>query len=410
VLIPYEARQMDDATWTVRFEGKGGRFFIVPKGRELAPVSVSLRSVSALDPTVTYLAVGQEQFRAPATPLLEARAGSGLRCAFSLQEDLFDAYGFGRYGPRGIQQAVRALRPRFVALLGRTTFDYRKYQGPGFDPMCPAFMTSTTLFGQVPADALYGDLGRGYPELAVGRILAANPDELTQAVNRILRYQPGAGSSFRAVLLADRPEPAGDNFCAQAEMVAAATPELAWKKIMLGVTHPAVAEARAALLAEVNSEANLVCFVGHGSAARIGKEGIFSTTTAPGDWKGNAVLLLASCNGIFFGANLDNYRTLPHLLLTQPPGGVPAAIGSPGYVHSGPHTEFMAELIKQAQAGGITWGEALVKTQQWAHGQTWRHPHFGDMARTEGLQGDPALPVSAPAADVNPPGEEDPEF
>jgi len=52
---------------------------------------------------------------------------------------MFDFYNFGRYGPGGIQKAVRAVKPKFLLLVGRTTYDYRNYSGMNVDPLCPTF-------------------------------------------------------------------------------------------------------------------------------------------------------------------------------------------------------------------------------------------------------------------------------
>src|SRR6185295_19259570 len=104
------------------------------------------------------------------------------------QEQLFDYYVYGRYGPAAIQSAVRAVKPQYLLLLGRTTYDYHNYGGLNVDPLCPAFLVSTTFWSQATSDSKFGDFGRGYPEVAVGRLPVNNADELGTAVRRIINY------------------------------------------------------------------------------------------------------------------------------------------------------------------------------------------------------------------------------
>jgi len=55
---------------------------------------------------------------------------------------------------------------------------------------------------------------------------------------------------------------------------------------------------------------------------------------------------------------------------------------------------FMAQLMKNATSNtGIRWGDALMKTQQWAAQQG--GGYYGDLNRTEQLFGDPAMPALA---------------
>ncbi len=119
-LVPTESMTRADGTTAVRFvaqSGGSGRYLVVPVGQENRPVSVSKRQVKAIGSTA-YLAVGPSQFGQGVQPLLAHHAKEGLRGAFVDQEQLFDYYNYGRYGPAGIQNAVRAIRPQYLLLLG----------------------------------------------------------------------------------------------------------------------------------------------------------------------------------------------------------------------------------------------------------------------------------------------------
>src|SRR5205085_9440392 len=163
---------------------------------------IEKRAVKPAKPSV-YLATGPAHFEAGVKPLLMARSKEGLRGAFVDQQQLFDYYNYGRYGPAGIQKAVRSTRPQFLLLLGRTTYDYRNYSGLNVDPLCPAFLVSTSFWSQATSDSAFGDLGRGYPEVAVGRLPVNNATELTGAVARISGYKGAPQSGIRLHAVAD---------------------------------------------------------------------------------------------------------------------------------------------------------------------------------------------------------------
>jgi hypothetical protein len=193
LLAPCQTQSNADGSVSLRFVAQSGgtdTYRVVPRGQEIRADFIEERLLQALPAGVQWLAIGPKQFGPPLMPLLQRRSKEGLRAAFADQEQVFDYYGFGRYGPQPIQNAVRATRPAYLLLAGRTTYDYRNYSGANVDPLCPTFLASTTFWSQTTADALFGDLGRGYPEVSVGRLPANTPDEMAIAVQRTLNY-PG---------------------------------------------------------------------------------------------------------------------------------------------------------------------------------------------------------------------------
>ncbi len=215
--MPYETQAQADGTTTLRFvalPGGTGRYLVVPAGQENLPISVSKCTVRPMK-AAAYLAVGPGQFSVGVQPLLMLRSKEGIRASFVDQEDVFNYYGFGRYGPAGIQKMVRAIVPQYLLLLGRTTYDYRNYSGANVDPMCPTFLISTTFWSQATSDSMFGDLGRGYPEVAVGRLPVNNTSELNGAVRHILNYKGAPESGVRIHAVADRTDPAVGDFGAQ---------------------------------------------------------------------------------------------------------------------------------------------------------------------------------------------------
>src|SRR5436190_12309990 len=97
--------------------------------------------------------------------------------------------------------------------------------------------------------------------------------------------------------------------------------------------------------------------------------------------------------------NEAGYKSIAIQALTQPQGGISASIASSTYMNSQAATEFMSQLLTHAGASQ-RWGNALLKTQQWAHGKG--EGFYNDLSTTEQIFGDPAMPINVrPATAVH---------
>ncbi|MCK6470534.1 MAG: C25 family cysteine peptidase [Planctomycetes bacterium] len=398
-LIAYETRD-DGGSFTARFKVKGGEWgagdgiLVVPHGDELAPLDVSARTIQRLPKTVGYLATGPARFESALQPLLDQRAAEGLAPVFVDQEALFDAYNFGRYGPEGIRRAVREVHPDFLLLAGRTHWDYLNRENSGIDPLCPTVLEPTSRFGEAPCDARFGDLGKGFAEVAVGRFPVNNEAELAVAVQRSLDHVASAGSSGTCGLAVADERDGFDFFDSQAAKIVADVPEIEWAQANLGsAEYPDAASITEAMEDAANGDANVILFVGHGSSSKLSKSNVLDVTKCAG-WTGNVVLLQATCTANYTIHNLPGQSTNAGTLLTQAQGGIAASIATTTYTNSIAGMNFMSDLLGAAQRGSATWGEALVKAQQEAFERGRTSELDADMAKTECLLGDPALPCA----------------
>ncbi len=399
-LVPYETQPQADGTYALRFNapaGGSGHYQVVLKGQENTPIAVTKVMVKPVTPGA-YLAVGPAQFGPGIQPLLMKRAKEELRGAFVDQEQVFNYYNYGRYGPVGIQNAVRATHPQYVLLLGRTNADYLNYSGLNVDPLCPTFLVPTSFWAQTTSDSMFGDLGRGYPEVAVGRLPANNSTEMSGMVQHILNYAGAPVSGVRVQAVADQTDPTVADFPAQTAVMGQALPDLAWQPNYLGVTYPSAPEVTAAMTTAANGGADWVVYVGHGNASRLGKNvpRILDTAGIQA-WTGNVVLLQSTCTANWAAADQANLITIAIQGLAQPQGGISASIASSTYMNSDCATAFMTQLMMTANSAGMRWGNALMKTQQWAAGRgasgSSAAGYFNDLNKTEQIFGDPAMPV-----------------
>lgn len=397
-LVPYESQAQAGGTYKLRFNGASGgmgQFLVVPAGMENVPLSAAKVAVKPYKLSGVYMSTGPSQFNAGVQPLMMQRTKEGLRSSFVDQEQLFNYYNYGRFGPAGIQSAVRAVRPHYLLLLGRTTYDYRNYSGANVDPMCPTFLVSTTFWSQATSDSQFGDLGRGYPEVAVGRLPVNNSADLAVAVKRILSYSGIQASGPRVHNVADQADPNVSNFPAQADALAQTFTDLMWQPNYLGVTYQTSPEVNSAVTSAANGGADWIVYTGHGNALRLGANAPYILdTNLVQSWTGNVVFIQTTCTANWMAKDVPNYRSIAIQALTQPQGGVSASIGTSTYMNSEYAVPFTSQLIKNADAGnGTRWGDALLKTQQWAFKQGSAMSFYRDLCNTEQIFGDPAMPV-----------------
>jgi len=408
-LVPIQTQQQSDGSYKLHFaaqSGGTGQYLIVPAGGEMAALSVSKRTVRAITSRANYLAVGPQQFSAALQPLLALHTKEGLKSLFVDQEQLFDYYNYGRYGPDAIRNAVRALRPQYLLLVGRTTYDYHNYSGANVDPLCPSYLVPTSFWAQATSDALFADLGRGYPEIGVGRFPVNTPDELTGAVQHTLNYKGLQESGWRGHLAADAADPNAGDFPVEADGLAGQLSDVTWSKSYLGVPagndQPA---ASAALQNAANGAADLIVYIGHGNAARLGNSSprILDTDSVQ-NWTGDVVFLQGTCTANWVAKDEAGYRSIAIQALTQPQGGIAASLATTTYCTSEPAVDFMQNLLKSAMDRPARWSDALLKAQQYAYQQSQVLPAqtaqwYADLARTECMLGDPALKIlAAPTA------------
>src|SRR5258706_6129529 len=145
------------------------------------------------------------------------------------------------------------------------------------------------------------------------------------------------------------------------------------------------------MTAAANGGADLLMYIGHGNAVRLGNEvpRILDNDKVAA-WTGYSVFLQSTCTANWMAKNEAGYQSIAIQALTQPQGGISASIASSTYMNSQNATEFMSQLLTHA---GTTqrWGNALLKTQQWAYAKG--GGFYGDLSKTEQIFGDPAMPV-----------------
>ncbi len=328
--------------------------------------------------------IGHSDLLENVRPLMELREQQGMSVVLVDVEDLYDEFNFGAKSPWAIKDFLaRAFQywtpqPRYLILVGDTSYDPRNYLGYGeFDLMPTKFVDTEKL--KTASDDWFVDFDDDeLPEMAVGRLPAASAAEATAVVSKILDYEGYASLMNEVLFVADQND--FHNFEQASAKVAELIPgSLSVNEIFRGRS----AAARTDLLNLINQGQLLVNYFGHGST-QIWNGNLLTYT--------DALNLTNSPNLPFFvsttclnGFFQDPYsESLAEGLLKAPLGGAVAVWTSSGLTDPEDQVPLNEELIQLLFNGqGLTIGEAVKRAKQAVTNS--------DVRRTWILFGDPTL-------------------
>jgi hypothetical protein len=378
------------------------------------------------DHAADYIAIVHPSLWSAIDPLLAHRAAEGLRIAKVDVQDIYDEWSYGRRDPEAIRSflsyayhhwnnATQSLvpspqslvpPPQYVLLVGTGHYDFTGVSGTTFPNLIPPFLIHIDPWlGETAADNRYVSVDgpNDYlPEMAIGRIPARTPADVTAVVDKIIAYEtaPAGPWQERVVFVADNHlDPAG-NFHAYSDAV-----RLNWlpagyddRTIYYNRDYFSGAAMRTAIKAAFDADALVLQWFGHGSRFRWGSVSMFNTldlaplaandtwpfTVSYTCWTGYFINLLTTGNG----------RSLAETLLVTPQRGSVADL-SPSGLHVGGALLIFNQGLTQAQFQqrivrvGLAVDEA--KVYYYSHAGS-----FHDVLDTMVYFGDPALKLRLP--------------
>jgi hypothetical protein len=389
----------------VRFRSEGGRRYLaVSQGGLLSP-RVAAASASTLRTATNqadYLLIAPRAFLAAAEPLLARRSDQGLVARAVASEEVFDAFGHGQPSAEAIRSFLAFAfhswarpSPRYVVLLGDSNYDPRNFMGTSPVSPLPGLFTKTSYLWTVSDPLLAAVNGEDpLPDLAIGRLPAATPEEASRLVAKLLAWEESAqGLGGPATLVADNPDLGGD-FEANVADVAASfladrSPELLLLRELGAETRPRVQDA-------LDSGRSFLSYVGHGGAAVWASENVWNSWDAASlqAQSRQPLLLTMNClNGYFVAPAFDSLAES----LVKPEGrGAIAAFSPSGLSLDGPAHQYHRALMAEITSGRHQrLGDAFLAAQT-TYGRTGLMP---ELLAIYHLFGDPAMTIhSGPPA------------
>ncbi len=412
----------------------------VANGAFRRPAKVEVDHPSHLkspDNQADYLMIVHPSLWKAAEPLAKLHRRRGLEVAMIDVRDIFEEYGYGMHRPEAIQAFVddayhhwRAPRPRFVLLVGDASWDSRgeeaadenyadwTYQ-PGESlqfvknrstPYADAGKISRDLIpawtwemyqGHAASDNFYVsvDGNDNLPDLAIGRLPIASPEELAGIVGKIEKYvarieAPKAEPWQRKALFISNQEAIYQS--ASDQLAALLSAEgLEVQKVYPRPDGPNNKESVEALTSAFDEGRLLVHFIGHG--------GRYIWRTGPEDLQRNNDLFtlkdldaLTPTDGFPFVLSMTCYSapfdhptadSIGEKLLRLPDKGAIAVLAAAW--RNSPPAALSERILEELQVPGRTIGEAVMAGKR-------RDGISEEAIRQYNLLGDPALPLAIP--------------
>lgn len=346
-----------------------------------------------------YLVIGPPDLLAAAAPLLDLRRAQGLTPLAVPLQRIYDDFNHGLAEP----EAVRAFlthaaqnwtpAPRYVLLLGDATYDPKGYTTAPDANRLPSFWVYTIFGGQTVTDVDFARLDTDpLPDVALGRLPARTPAQVTTAVNKILAYEAGDGDDAwrRQVLaVADGSEP---SFAQDAQRFLDQVPATFTSALFAPVAGQA--DVGAQTVDRVQAGDFAVAYFGHGSVTQWGKDQLFTVDNSADLRNGDRlpILLNFTClTGLFTHPTVES---LTESLLWQPAGGI-ASLASTSLTLADNQSALIDAMTASlfappADSASLRLGDVFLSAQrQLPTGDT----NSLDVLNTFLLFGDPALVV-----------------
>jgi hypothetical protein len=392
-------RGLEQTGTSVRWEAEAGRRYQVVTGEGLArprvvhPEPTRLRET---DNQADYLLVAPAGFLEAAEPLLERRRSQGLTARGVSLEEITTAFGHGEPSGEAIRDFIayafhswKAPSPRYVVLLGDSSYDPRNFTGTAWPSPLPALWEKTPYLWTVSDPALAAVNGEDrLPDLALGRLPATTLDEARSLVRKILDWEDsGQGLTGAVTLVADNPD-SGGNF--EQDSLDLASTVLAQRQPRLLFLRQLGTNTRPAILDAFDSGLSIMSYVGHGGAAVWASENVLNSWDPPSllPQTRQPLLLTFNClNGYFVAPNFDS---LSEAFLKIEGRGAIAALSPSGLSLDQPAQVYHRALLAQIASGvHLTLGDAWLAAQR-DYAQQGAPP---DLLLLYQLLGDPALRI-----------------
>ena len=347
--------------------GKGDRVVLVAhESRMLAPTEMSRSAPSTINTSkgADLIIVSHGDFINAASTLKPVREAQGISTMVVNIEDVYDEFNFGIRDPQAIKTMLQNAQqwktaPRWVLLVGDSSFDPRNYLGAGgVVDFVPTKMVTTSLMKTASDDWIADMNGDGVADIAIGRIPVRTADEANVVFSKLTsRGTPSGTWTTNALFVTDIST--DFPFDSAASSVAALLPQ-SWTTSTIDLTNHGTSD----VVSAMNNGAAIVDYIGHGSVEIWGTNDVFSSPQASTLTNGNRlpfVVTMTCLNGFFHDIFSES---MAEALLEAPNGGAIAVWASSTLTEPDQQALMNRELFRQLfGSSSITFGEACMRAK-----------------------------------------------
>ena len=386
--------EQDDSTYTVHFNSKAGKDYLVAeRAAAFDSVLAQVQSSNLKDAgnAADYLIIAPRDFAGSAQALADLRSTRFADVRIVWLDEIYTEFSDGRVDPFALARFIKYVNNNWlssltdVVILGKATLDHKDRMGYA-DSFIPTLMTSTPWMVSASDDRLLG--GNGDAPFNIGRIPIITDAQGQAYVNKLDIYAattPGI-DWYRAVLVADNPDVAGD-FHSNSDALAN------WLTGSLGFSettklyHP-FDPVRSELTAPSTWDTHgYISYDGHGTIIQIGdgRENFIKSTDAA-LLNNTSYPLFTALTCAAGNYSIPGTTDLATALILNPTGGAIAAMAPTGL-----SLDLDAQILGDAYVGILfgtqaTIGEAIQQAKALTTGET-----NAFMQRIYSVVGDPAV-------------------
>ncbi len=353
-----------------------------------APVSIVRNSPStwnSAENKADFVIIAPERFRSSAENLARERQSEGLKTSVVPVEDIYDEFDFGAPTANAIKEFLRtatsawSVKPKFVLLLGDSSYDMRNYLGQTERNLVPTKLVDTQFF-ETSSDAWFADFDDdGIEDISIGRLPAGNETQAARMIEKITRRATTENiREQRSNLLV-----ADSGFDVNADALREMLPQNVRSNILRRseLSNP---QMREEIRQQTNDGQTVITYIGHGSPIAWSNGNFFNANDASvlNNKKLSLYLIMTCLNGY----TIDIYGDSLAESLIKSEGGAYAVWVSSGATHIGGQAEISraaTNLIFNSDNKPLRIGEIVRAAKQTTAD--------ADIRKTWQLIGDPTM-------------------
>jgi hypothetical protein len=404
VRVRAELDKSQSGSYAVTMPTKPDHRYFVTENISPAAAGLTADTPSSLRSTANqadYLIISPLHLLESAKRLADRRQSQGLTAMVVDIEDVQDEFSHGLAAPEAVHEfltyvhAKWAKSPRYVALAGDGSYDYRNYLGYGW-PLVPSLLVATPE-GFFPSDNALADVvgDDGIPEFAVGRIPVFDKAEFEKYIDKVISYEQTVhAAGKKLVVVNDKTDAAAGDFKASADLVANLKPEQ-MAVMRLDVNTLGYTAVGDQIKATMQQGIGILHYIGHSSLIGFGKSNSLLSASKIDALNpvGSPLLMVSmSCSAASFGYPVMN--SIGESAVLRANG---AAVGF--YGATGLSKNYLADIIAEGfyrnladPSGTHRIGDAVFQSKQ--HYVEVKHGHDTYMLDIYNLLGDPAVQMT----------------
>ncbi|MBN1978812.1 MAG: hypothetical protein JW918_15550 [Anaerolineae bacterium] len=336
----------------------------------------------------------------------------GLRTVAVDVQDVYDEFSYGIYHQEAIHDFLAYAyanwgppAPAYILLVGDGNYDFKDNLGRGEPSYVPPYLAYVDPWiGETAADNRYVCVSGEdiFPDMHLGRLPVKTSAEASALVDKLLNYEqnpPGGDWNEQLLFVADNADSGGDFDALSDDIAENYVPSnYSTHKVYYDVTHLTPAEARTAIIDEINKGKLLVNYIGHGSYNIWASEHLFelnSIATLTNSGRQPFMIPMTCMEGYFVIPSSTNrdYSSLGEAIVRASGKGAIASWSPTGLGVALGHDYLNKGLFEAIFLDNVTvrLGPATTQGKLFLYSST---GSYGDLLDTYVLFGDPALELN----------------